>query len=177
MVLLIMGGITCKWQWQRSESFGFLADKICLKLPVIGKIWKYVILSRCLQTLGLLLKAGLPIMEALQITAKVANHRFYSREFTKMSQQVALGQTLNSAFTETLLFPSRVRQFVSLGEESGTLDRTLDQLAEYFTEQVDHRIAMFNHLLEPLLMVVLSGIIGSLVIAMYLPIFRLGTIL
>jgi type IV pilus assembly protein PilC len=173
----IIGLAYFKWQLKRSELLGNVVDKFILKIPILGNILRQIILARCMQTLSLLLKAGLPIAAALQTTAKVAHHRLYYREFMKMSQQVTLGNTLNASFTENALFPNRVQQFIAIGEESGTLDNMLSQLANYFTERVDHAVAMLNQMLEPLLMIVLCVIIGGLVIAMYLPIFRLGSII
>lgn len=177
ILMALISLIFFKWQLKRSEYFGNVVAALLLKIPILGTILQHIILARCMQTLSLLLKAGLPIATALQTTAKVAHHRLYYQEFSKMSQQVVLGKTLHSTFIKNGLFPNRVQQFIAIGEESGTLDNMLSQLANYFTERADHSIGLLNQMLEPLLMLILCVIIGGLVIAMYLPIFRLGSII
>jgi type IV pilus assembly protein PilC len=170
-VLLMRSGL------QRFKSWQILFEKILLKLPVLGKILREAILARCFRTLATTMRAGLPLLDALELTANIAGHSLYQQNFNYIGQQIKNGKTLYFSFQSTQKFPQRAIQMIRIGEESGRLDDMLQKLGEYFENQVDYKVQNLSQLLEPALMIFLCLIIGTLVIAMYLPIFRLGTVL
>ena len=152
-------------------------DSLSLKIPVIGKILLASIFSRCFSTLSTLLASGLPLMEALKITASVAENPIYTGAFMAVHEQIKNGEPFNTALNKTNLFPVKIIQMVSIGEESGQLDFMLKKVGHYFEDKVNHDIQQFIQLLEPTLMIILCALVGILVISMYLPIFKLGSIL
>jgi type IV pilus assembly protein PilC len=162
---------------KRFKSWRDFFDRFWIKLPLIGNVLLEAIFARCFRTLSTTLRAGLPLVDALQLTANVTGNSFYTEAFKHICQQVKNGQTLNLCFKNTKLFPQRVIQMIAIGEESGRLDDMLQKLSNYFEEQVDYKVDGLSQLLEPALMVFLCVIVGTLVIAMYLPIFRLGSVL
>ncbi len=176
-MLLLTGFCLIKAGIKRFKSWQDFFDRFWIKLPLIGNVLLEAIFARCFRTLSTTLRAGLPLLDALQLTANVTGNSLYTHAFTNICQQVKNGQALNLCFKNTKLFPERAIQMIAIGEESGRLDEMLQKLSNYFEEQVDYKVEGLSQLLEPALMVFLSFIVGTLVIAMYLPIFRLGSVL
>jgi type IV pilus assembly protein PilC len=159
-------------------SFKYMnTDKILLKAPIIGSILKKAVIARFSRTLAITFKAGLPLSDALQIIADTVNNKLYQQAILIIREQVAGGQTISAAITNNSLFPIRARQMITIGEESGALDSMLNKIAEYYENEVNYLVDNLNNLLEPAIMVILGILIGGLIIGMYLPIFRLGTII
>lgn len=156
-----------------SESLNFL----CFKIPYLKTLIKKVIFIRFSKTLAITLKAGIPLAEALKIIAPIMSNQVYSNAILKLHKQVFEGNSLYICMERELLFLPLSIQMIKIGEESGSLDDMLGKVAELYQQEFSHFIKNLNHLLEPLIMVILGVLIGSLIIAMYLPIFKLGTVI
>lgn len=160
--------------WKRSRKFRQTVDRILLKIPVIGVILNKAAIARFARTLATMSAAGVPLVEALDSVSGATGNVVYSDAVLRMREDVATGQSLQLSMRQRNLFPNMVIQMVSIGEESGSLDDMLTKVADFYEEQVDNAVDAMSSLLEPLIMVILGGLIGGLVIAMYLPIFNMG---
>lgn len=161
--------------WKRSRKLRHTVDRILLKIPVIGMILNKSSISRFSRTLATMSAAGVPLVEALDSVAGATGNVVYSDAVLRMREDVATGQSLQLAMKQRNLFPNMVVQMVSIGEESGSLDDMLNKVADFYEEQVDNAVDAMSSLMEPLIMVVLGTLVGGLVVAMYLPIFKMGT--
>jgi type IV pilus assembly protein PilC len=161
--------------WKRSRAFRQAIDKILLKVPVIGAILHKSAIARFSRTLSTMSAAGVPLVEALESVAGATGNVLYGDAVLRMREDVATGQSLQLAMKQRNLFPNMVLQMVAIGEESGSLDDMLAKVADFYEEQVDNAVDAMSSLMEPLIMVVLGTLIGGLVIAMYLPIFKMGS--
>jgi type IV pilus assembly protein PilC len=161
--------------WKRSRKFRHGIDRMLLKIPVIGMILNKSAIARFSRTLATMSAAGVPLVEALDSVAGATGNVVYSDAVLRMREDVATGQSLQLAMKQRNLFPNMVVQMVSIGEESGSLDDMLNKVADFYEEQVDNAVDAMSSLMEPLIMVVLGTLVGGLVIAMYLPIFKMGT--
>lgn len=161
---------------KQSSKFAEQMDRYYLRLPLLGEILKKSAVARFARTLATLLSAGLPLMDALTAVAGATGNRIYNKQTLNIRDQVMAGQTLQFAMRQTHMFPAVVVQMVAIGEASGTLEVMLNKVASIFEEEVDYMISNLTSLLEPLIMIVLGVLIGGLVIAMYLPIFKLGNV-
>ncbi len=162
--------------WKRSRKFREAVDRTLLKLPVLGSILHKAAVARFCRTTSTMFAAGVPLVEALGSVAGATGSVVYSNAVLRMREDVATGQSLQLAMRQTTLFPHMVIQMVTIGEESGALDDMLAKVADFYEEEVDNAVDALSSLLEPLIMVVLGVLIGGLVIAMYLPIFQLGSV-
>jgi type IV pilus assembly protein PilC len=169
--------ILIRWFIKRSSVFAYKVDLFILKLPLIKNILTKAIIARFTRTLATTFAAGLPLADALQATASSANNKVYSHAILRMRERLIAGQTLQRALQETRLFPQLMIQMVTVGEESGTLETMLNKIASMFESDVDHVIDNLSNLLEPVIMIILGIVIGGLIIAMYLPIFKLGSVI
>jgi type IV pilus assembly protein PilC len=147
-----------------------------LKLPIIGSILHKATIARYARTLSTMFAAGVPLVEAMESVAGAAGNIVYSDAILEIRDQVATGQQLNQAMRQAKLFPNMVVQMVAIGEESGAMDSMLAKVADFYEEEVDNMVDSLTSLLEPLIMVVLGVLVGGMVIAMYLPIFKLGSV-
>ena len=161
---------------RRSKAFNVLMDRAILKLPVIGDIIMKATIARFARTLSTMFAAGMPLVEALETVAKAAGNAVYTDAIMGMKDEVATGQMINVCMKETGLFPNMVVQMLSIGEETGSVDSMLAKVADFYEEEVDNMVDGLSSLLEPIIMAVLGVIIGGLVIAMYLPIFKMGQV-
>ena len=159
------------------ESFNHFLDRLILRLPIVGKLIKKAILARFSAMLALSLNAGMPIIQALQVVAKSTGHYLYERNIQDMGKKVSTGEPLHKSMQAVNLFPPMITQMVAIGEESGQLEAMLTKIANIYSEEVDTTVAEFNNLLEPMIIVIVGLLVGSLVIAMYLPIFKLGSVI
>ena len=159
---------------RRSRKFAAQFDKMLLHLPIIGDILHKSAISRFARTLSTMFAAGVPLVEAMESVAGATGNIVYSQAVVVMREKVATGQQLQLAMQQADLFPNMVVQMVAIGEESGSLDQMLGKVADFYEEEVDNAVDSMSSLLEPLIMAVLGVLIGGLVIAMYLPIFKLG---
>jgi len=161
---------------QRNRAFRRLVQRVSLKMPVIGDILVKATIARFARTLSTMFAAGVPLVEAMNSVAGAAGNVVYADAIYKMRDDIATGTQLQASMRETNLFPNMVVQMVAIGEESGSIDHMLAKVADFYEEEVDNAVDAMSSLMEPLIMAVLGVLIGGLVIAMYLPIFKLGQV-
>ncbi|HVP88991.1 MAG TPA: type II secretion system F family protein [Casimicrobiaceae bacterium] len=162
---------------RRSAAFRYTLDRISLKVPIVGGIIEKATIARWTRTLSTMFAAGVPLVEALDAVAGAAGNAVYAAGTKKIQTEVSTGTTLTNAMHNTGLFPSMVLQMTQIGEESGSLDGMLSRVADFFEREVDDAVAALSSLLEPIIIVFLGVVIGGLVVAMYLPIFKLGAVI
>jgi len=160
---------------KRSRKFNHFMDRMILKIPIIGDIIRKSAIARFARTLATMFAAGVPLVDGLDSVAGATGNSVYGEGVTHMRQQVSSGQSLQKSVDETGLFPHMVVQMVAIGEEAGSLDTMLLKVADFYEEEVDNAIDSLSSLLEPFIMVILGVLVGGLIIAMYLPIFKLGS--
>ena len=160
--------------WKRSPKFRELIDRAMLKAPIFGSIMHKSALARFARTTSTMFAAGVPMVEALESVAGATGSVVYGIAVREMREDIATGQSLRLAMEQQPLFPHMVKQMVAIGEESGSLDGMLSKVADFYEEEVDNAVDSLSSLMEPLIMVVLGTLVGGLVVAMYLPIFKLG---
>lgn len=161
---------------KRSAPFRDLLDRTYLKIPVVGGILYKSAVARFGRTLSTTFAAGVPLVEALDSVAGATGNVVFRRGVTQIKQEVSTGIPLNVAMRSSGIFPSLAIQMTAIGEESGSLDNMLDKVATYYEEEVDNAVGSLTTLMEPMIMAVLGVLVGGLVIAMYLPIFQLGSV-
>lgn len=161
----------------RSVRFAELLDKIALKLPIFGTIVHDAVVARFSRTLATTFAAGVPLVDALESTAGAAGNALYAKAIRRIKDDVTTGSTLYDSIKTTGMFPNMLMQMVSIGEESGSLDDMLDKVANHYEEAVDHAVDNLSSLMEPMIMSILGVLVGGLLVAMYLPIFMLGTVI
>lgn len=177
LLLLIGGGLYFFFQsWKRSVKMQHSIDRFLLRAPVFGDIIRKATIARWTRTLATMFTAGVPLVEALDSVGGASGNQVYAEATKKIQNQVATGTSLTAAMTEADVFPMMVTQMVAIGEESGALDAMLSKVAEFYEQEVDDAVASLSSLIEPIIIVVLGTIIGGIVIAMYLPIFKLGSV-
>lgn len=174
-VLIVAGFILGRLK-QRSVAFNHGIDRLALKLPVVGEIIRKAAIARFARTLSTMSTAGVPLVEALQSVAGATGNIVYGNAVLQMRDELATGHQLQLAMRQTSLFPNMVIQMVAIGEESGAIDSMLAKVADFFEEEVDNAVDSLSSLIEPMIMAFLGVVIGGLVIAMYLPIFKLGAV-
>jgi type IV pilus assembly protein PilC len=161
----------------RSVSFSELLDRTALRIPVVGTIVHDAVIARFSRTLATTFAAGVPLVDALNSTAGAAGNSVYAKAIRRIRDDVTTGSTLYNSIKSTGLFPNMLLQMVSIGEESGALDDMLDKVASHYEEAVDNAVDSLSSLMEPLIMSILGVLVGGLMIAMYLPIFMLGSVI
>jgi type IV pilus assembly protein PilC len=161
----------------RSEKFRDAVDKLALKLPIFGDLVYKAIIARFARTLATTFAAGVPLIDALESTAGATGNVLYRQACMQIREDISTGQQLQFAMRTTNRFPSMAIQMVAIGEESGALDAMLDKVATHFENEVDNAVDGLTSLMEPLIMAVLGVLVGGLVIAMYLPIFQMGSVI
>lgn len=159
---------------KRSVKFAHFLDRLSLKLPVMGNILRQSAIARFARTLGVTFRAGVPLVEAMDAVAGATGSVVYSEAVHQMRDDIAVGHQLQLSMRQTGLFPNMVVQMVAIGEESGALDSMLFKCAEFYEEEVSNAVDSLASLLEPLMMVILGTVVGGIVIALYLPIFKLA---
>jgi type IV pilus assembly protein PilC len=160
--------------WKRSEKMQFFMDRLMLKAPVFGDLIKKATVARWTRTLSTMFAAGVPLVEALDSVAGASGNRVYYNATKKIQSEVSTGSSLTVAMQNTGVFPNMVLQMCAIGEESGALDGMLGKVADFFEREVDDAVDALSSLMEPMIMAVLGVVIGGLVVAMYLPIFKMG---
>ncbi len=162
------------YTWKRSVKMQNFMDRMILRVPVFGPLIRKATMARWTRTLSTMFAAGVPLVEALDSVAGAAGNVVYFDATKKIQIEVSGGVSLTNAMTNTNVFPNMVIQMVSIGEESGSLDGMLSKVADFFEQEVDDAVDALSSLMEPMIMVVLGVLIGGMVIAMYLPIFKMG---
>jgi type IV pilus assembly protein PilC len=162
--------------WKRSVPMQNAMDRILLRLPIFGAVIRKATIARWTRTLATMFAAGVPLVEALDSVGGASGNYVYLEATRKIQTEVSTGTSLTVSMQNTGVFPSLVTQMVAIGEESGALDGMLGKVADFFEEEVDEAVASLSSLMEPMIMVILGVLIGGLVVAMYLPIFKLGSV-
>ena len=162
--------------WKRSKAMQIFMDKLMLKVPVFGDLVRKATIARWTRTLSTMFAAGVPLVEALDSVGGASGNQVYVIATKNIQGEVATGTSLTVAMQNVQVFPSMVIQMVSIGEESGALDSMLSKVADFFEAEVDDAVEALSSLMEPMIMVVLGTLIGGMVVAMYLPIFKLGAV-
>jgi type IV pilus assembly protein PilC len=162
--------------WKRSRKVQQAMDRILLRLPIFGAVIRKATIARWTRTLSTMFAAGVPLVEALDSVGGAAGNDVYLEATKKIQTEVSTGTSLTISMQNVNVFPNMVIQMVQIGEESGSLDAMLGKVADFFEEEVDEAVAALSSLMEPLIMVILGVLIGGLVIAMYMPIFKLGSV-
>ncbi|MGO4551565.1 type II secretion system F family protein [Lysobacter sp. 2RAF19] len=193
MLVINLSEFMVKWWWaifgviggtivafimikKRSTAFAHFLDRVILKLPVIGKIMHEAALARFARTLAVTFAAGVPLVEALDTVAGATGNTVYEQAVNRVRDDVAVGYQVNLAMKQTNLFPHMVVQMTAIGEEAGALDTMLYKVAEFYEMEVNNAVDALASLLEPIIVVMLGVIVGSMVVAMYLPIFKLASV-
>jgi type IV pilus assembly protein PilC len=178
IVGVVVGGSVWAFTYfhKRSRNMRRAIDRAMLKFPIIGPILQKSAIARFARTLSTMFAAGVPLVEAMQSVAGATGNIVYEEGTLRMKDEVATGQRLQRAMDNTGLFPNMVVQMIAVGEESGSLDTMSGKVAEFYEAEVDNAVDSMSSLLEPLIMAILGVLVGGMVIAMYLPIFKLGAV-
>ena len=173
VVAMIAATIMYKKMRAKSAEFRLKADKLKLRIPVFGQLFKKVALSRFSRTLGLLLKAGVPVLQALDIVAGATGNEVLARAALDVKQSVKSGESMSRPLEEHDVFPPMVVQMISVGEDTGAMDAMLDKIADFYDQEVESMTESLTALIEPVMIAVLGGIVGSMIIALYMPMFKI----
>jgi len=173
-IIVGMGGIGYALKrYYETPSGRYQIDSIVLKMPILGMIMRKIAVARFCRTLSTLLSSGVPILDGLDITARTAGNAVIEEAIQKTRTSIERGETVSAPLRETNVFPSMVVQMINVGETTGALDTMLSKIADFYEEEVDTAVAGLLTLMEPLMIAVLGGVVGGIVIAMYMPIFDL----
>ncbi len=164
------------YTWKRSTKMQMVMDRLLLKIPVFGALIRKATIARWTRTLATMFAAGVPLVEALDSVGGASGNHVYLQATRRIQGEVSTGTSLTVAMQNSEVFPNMVTQMVAIGEESGSLDGMLSKVADFFEAEVDDAVDALSSLMEPMIMVVLGTLIGGLVIAMYLPIFKMGQV-
>ncbi len=173
----IVGIVVALKQFRRTEKGTHITDKILLKLPIFGVLLNKVAVAKFTRTLGTLVSSGVPILDGLDITAKTSGNKVIEYAIIEVRKQVTGGKTLAEPLTKAKVFPPMVTHMISVGESTGALDTMLNKIADFYDDEVDAAVNALTSMMEPMLMVFLGGSVGFIVVAMYLPIFKLITLI
>ena len=159
---------------KRSPAFAHFLDRAILKMPVVGQIMHHAAIARFARTLATTFRAGVPLVEALETVAGATGNQVYESATNRIREDVSVGYQINMAMRQVNLFPHMVVQMTAIGEEAGALDTMLFKVAEFYEQEVNNAVDALSSLLEPLIMIFIGGIVGAMVVGMYLPIFKLA---
>lgn len=191
MLIIASSDFLIKWWWlilaviiggvfltisslKRSRAFAEFVDRLLLKIPVIGQIMHNSAIARFSRTLAVTFKAGVPLVDALATVAGATGNIVYENAVMRIKDDVATGYPLNVAMKQVGVFPHMVMQMTAIGEEAGALDTMLFKVAEFYEQEVNNAVDALSSLIEPMVMIVIGGVVGSMVIGMYLPVFKLA---
>ena len=162
------------YTYKRSDNLKRTVDGLMLKIPIIGNVLHQSAVARFARTLAVTFRAGVPLVEALDSVAGATGSMVYERAVRKMQEDVAVGYPVNVAMKQVGIFPHMVVSMTAIGEEAGALDTMLFKVADFYEEEVSNTVDSLSSLIEPMVMVVIGGMVGSIVVAMYLPIFKIA---
>jgi type IV pilus assembly protein PilC len=171
---MFLGGWFFMYSWKRSVTMQRAIDRMILRIPVFGEVIRKACIARWCRTLSTMFAAGVPLVESLDSVAGASGNYVYYEATKKVQAEVSTGTGLTVAMQNAQVFPSMVLQMCAIGEESGALDAMLSKVADFFEAEVDEAVESLSSLMEPMIMVILGGLIGGIVVAMYLPIFKMG---
>ena len=174
--LLVGGGYFFLESWKRSEKMQIGMDRLLLRLPIFGDLVNKSVIARWTRTLSTMFAAGVPLVEALDSVGGASGNRVYAQATEQIQKDVSTGAALTTSMTSTGVFPTMVLQMAAIGEESGSLDHMLGKAAEFYEDEVDEMVKGLSSLMEPFIIVILGTLIGGIVVSMYLPIFKLGSV-
>jgi len=175
LLIGIIGIVTGLKQWRKTENGLRTQDAIALKIPVMGSLIQRVSVAKFTRTLGTLMTSGVPILEGLSIVAKTAGNKVVEEAIMATRQAVSEGKTLAEPLSKSKVFPPMVVQMISVGEATGALDNMLNKIADFYDDEVDSAVGAMTALLEPMLMIFLGVTVGFVIVAMYMPIFQMGS--
>ena len=164
-------------QFRKTEKGQMVTDKIVLRLPIFGILLRKVAVAKFTRTLGTLISSGVPILDGLEITAKTAGNKVIEYAVMDVRTAVSEGKTLAEPLLKSKVFPPMVTHMIAVGESTGALDSMMNKIADFYDDEVDNAVNNLTAMMEPMLMVFLGGSVGFIVIAMYLPIFKLITLI
>jgi len=173
---LLIGGIFLLIKFMRTETGTLLLDRFKLNMPVFGSIFKKMAVSKFSRTLSTLVKSGVPILSALEIVAKTAGNKIIETAVNKVRESIREGESITEPLVRSKVFPPLVVRMISVGEQTGELEKMLTKIADFYDDQVDATISGITSLIEPLIIAFLGVVIGSIVICMFLPIFKLASL-
>ena len=178
IVVAVVGVIsTYLYMYKRSKKLRMIQDRIMLKLPIIGPILEKSCIARFARTLSTMFAAGVPLVEGLESVSGATGNVVYEKAVLEIKDEVATGARLQQSMENTEMFPNMVIQMIAVGEESGSLDEMSAKVADFYEEDVDNAVDSLSSLLEPMIMAILGVLVGGLVVAMYLPIFKMGAVI
>lgn len=174
---IIVGVVVGISMVRKSDSGREISDRILLKIPIVGSVLRKIVVARFTRTLGTLLASGVPILDALDICGKTAGNRVVQAGIMKARDKISEGHDMSGPLAESKVFPAMVVQMIGVGEQTGAMDAMLQKIADFYEEEVDAAVTGMTSLIEPVMMAFLGVVVGGLIIAMYLPIFKLaGTV-
>jgi type IV pilus assembly protein PilC len=178
-LVYLLGGAFGSWMGfsqarKRIPKFRYQTDAIALKLPVFGNLLRKTAVARFSRTFGTMIASGVPILDSLDVVARTAGNKVIERALFMTRSAISEGKTLAEPLTEAKIFPGMVVQMVAVGEQTGAMDTMLAKIADFYEDEVDAAVAALTSMLEPLMMVFLGGSVGSILVAMYLPIFKIA---
>lgn len=177
VIIGIMFAISFVFKKIRATEKGHYAiDRMLLNAPILGTLLRRIAVAKFTRTLGTMIQAGVPILESLNVVARTAGNKIIEQAVVRVAESITEGRTIAEPLEETGVFPSMVVQMINVGESTGALDVMLEKIADFYDEEVDQAVDNLTAAIEPLMMVFLGGLIGGLVIAMYLPIFKMAAV-
>jgi type IV pilus assembly protein PilC len=180
-ILLILGGLfltvfTLRQLYRKNDKAHHFFDSFFLKMPIFGMLLRKVAVAKFTRTLGTMISSGVPILTSLEIVAKTAGNVVIEKAIMATRESISQGKTIAEPLMESGIFPPMVTQMIAVGETTGALDQMLSKIADFYDDEVDAAVSAITSLIEPLLMVFLGGILGTMIVGMYLPIFQLGQV-
>jgi type IV pilus assembly protein PilC len=163
-------------RYRKSDKGEYNTDALAMKIPVFGDLIKKVAIAKFSRTLSTMLQSGVPILEALTVVGKTAGNRVIEQAVFRVADSISEGRSIAEPLEETGIFPNMVVQMISVGESTGALDAMLSKIADFYDEEVDQAVENLTAMIEPFMMVFLGGLVGGIVVAMYLPIFKMGEV-
>jgi type IV pilus assembly protein PilC len=163
-------------RFYKTEKGHWVIDSLSLKAPVFGLLLKKVAVAKFARTLSTMLSSGVPILEALTIVSKTSGNKIVENALLKTRQSITEGQSIAEPLEAALIFPPMVVQMIAVGEATGALDAMLSKIADFYDDEVDAAVSAMTTLLEPVMMVFLGGVVGGMIVAMYLPIFKMASV-
>jgi type IV pilus assembly protein PilC len=176
LLVSIIGFFIAFAQWRKTEKGLRITDALALKVPVMGDLIRKVAVAKFTRTLGTLLSSGVPILEGLLIVARTAGNKIVEESIVSTRQSVSEGKTLAEPLSKFAVFPPMVNQMIAVGEATGALDNMLTKIADFYDDEVDGAVATLTSMLEPILMIFLGTTVGFVIVAMYMPIFQMGSV-
>ena len=177
LALGVVGAVVAGWYWLRQPGRGAMLDRLILRVPAVGTIAARFATSQLTRTLATLLSGGIPLVSALDVTARALGNRFLADQLTLVGQRVREGEALAAALAERGVFPAVALKMIEVGESTGALQEMLTSVADFFDEEIDTQLGRFITIIEPALLVVMGIVIAALLLALYMPLLQLGSVL